>query len=67
MINVFRAAKAGNHVDKGYGDCWAYGISKIGVTAMTFIQQKEIDQDQTRKDIVINCVSMNLAKLNYRH
>ena len=35
---------------------WAYGVSKIGVTVMSFAQQREFDKD-SRQDLVLNPVS----------
>jgi carbonyl reductase 1 len=40
-------------VSLGYPNS-AYGMSKVGLTAATRIQQRLIDQDKTREDIVIN-------------
>ena len=54
-IIVYSAAKAGTHKDKGWPE-WAYAVSKIGVTAMSFAQQREFDKD-SREDIVLNPVS----------
>lgn len=33
----------------------AYGVSKVGLSALTFIQQREFNKDE-REDIVVNCV-----------
>ncbi|XP_067663237.1 carbonyl reductase [NADPH] 1-like [Haliotis asinina] len=52
MQEFVDAAKAGNHTDQGFCDM-AYGMSKIGVTVMSFIQDREIREDY-REDIVIN-------------
>ena len=50
---------AGDFESKGWPntDHTAYGVSKIGVTAMTIIQQKEFDKETERADIVVNAVS----------
>ena len=60
----FSAAKAGNHTAKGWSDS-AYGGSKIGVTLLSFAQQREFDKD-SREDIVLNAVSLFLAVLKIR-
>ncbi|XP_071087201.1 carbonyl reductase [NADPH] 1-like [Haliotis cracherodii] len=52
MQEFVDAAKAGNHQDQGFPNT-AYGTSKIGVTVMSFIQDREIRKD-LREDIVIN-------------
>ncbi|XP_046567681.1 carbonyl reductase [NADPH] 1-like [Haliotis rubra] len=52
MQEFVDAAKAGNHKDQGFTDM-AYGMSKIGVTVMSFIQDRDIRKD-SREDIVIN-------------
>lgn len=58
LCEVMRAfiadAKAGEHVNKGWGD--AYAVSKVGVTALTFIQQSAFSRDGSRSDIVVNAV-----------
>lgn len=46
--------KEGNHEQYGWPSS-AYAVSKIGVNALTFIQQRAFDVD-IRNDIVINCV-----------
>ncbi len=48
--------KDGTFKDKGWPET-AYGMSKLGVTVMSFVQQKVIDKDPSRSDIVINGVS----------
>lgn len=53
---TLRAAKDGTATSKGYPES-AYGMSKVGVTAATIVQQAEIDKDTSRTDIVINAVS----------
>ncbi|KAK3099315.1 hypothetical protein FSP39_002537 [Pinctada imbricata] len=47
-----RAAKKGDHKKKGYADS-AYGMSKVGVSAITTVQAREMDKDP-RDDIIIN-------------
>jgi len=54
MIDEFvSAAKVGDHEKKGWPNT-TYGVSKMGVTAMSIIQQRDIDKDRSRSDIVIN-------------
>jgi len=45
----------GNHTELGWPQT-AYGVSKIGVTLMTFIQQRVQDADSSKPDVVINAV-----------
>ena len=47
--------KADKHKDEGWPET-AYGVSKIGVTLMTVIHQRKLDEDRTREDIVVNAV-----------
>uniref|UniRef100_A0A915JUH8 Uncharacterized protein n=1 Tax=Romanomermis culicivorax TaxID=13658 RepID=A0A915JUH8_ROMCU len=47
-------AKQGTHIQHGYSGS-AYGMSKIGVTAMTFLQQKMFNSDPGA-DLVVNAV-----------
>ena len=54
MSFFFSCAKAGNLADKDWAGS-AYGCSKIGVTLLSFAQQREFDKD-TREDIVLNAV-----------
>ncbi|XP_060075210.1 carbonyl reductase [NADPH] 1-like [Ylistrum balloti] len=46
------AAQTGDHVKQGWADM-AYGVSKIGMTVLTFIQHRALSQDG-RPGIVIN-------------
>ncbi|XP_046374063.2 carbonyl reductase [NADPH] 3-like [Haliotis rufescens] len=55
MQEFVYAAKAGTHRDQGFANI-PYGMSKIGVTAMSFIQDRDIRKD-SREDIVINACS----------
>lgn len=56
-VNVFchRAAQAGNHFELGYPNS-CYVVSKVGVSALTQIQQRTFDNDTSRIDLVINSV-----------
>jgi len=46
----------GNHQELGWPQT-AYGVSKIGMTLMTVIQQRELTADSSKPDIVVNAVS----------
>lgn len=53
IMNKFvESTKAGNFKEQGFPDS-AYGVSKIGVTVMSMIQQREMDK-KGADDIVIN-------------
>ena len=46
----------GNYKELGWPET-AYGVSKVGVTLMTPILQRELTADTSRPDIVVNAVS----------
>jgi carbonyl reductase 1 len=50
--DFIKHAKAGDHSAHGYPSS-AYGMSKVGVTAMTRILQRELDADQSKEDVVV--------------
>jgi len=53
LISQFvESAQNGSHTDKGFSNS-AYGMSKVGVTVMSIIQQREIDE-QGKEDVVVN-------------
>jgi len=52
--HAFRAAKLGNHQAEGWPNS-AYSVSKVGVSALSFIQQRAFDADP-REDLVVNSV-----------
>jgi len=55
LMNEFVAsAKDGTAKEKGWGTS-SYNASKVGVTAMGFIQQRVLDKD-SRKDIILNMI-----------
>ncbi|KAI0210438.1 Carbonyl reductase [NADPH] 3 [Lamellibrachia satsuma] len=54
MVKFEQDVKNGVHEVNGWPSS-AYGVSKIGVTVMTPIQQAELDADKTRSDLVVNC------------
>ncbi|KAK3719843.1 hypothetical protein RRG08_040145 [Elysia crispata] len=52
MNKFIQATKNGTHKEEGFPET-AYGVSKIGVTVMSLIQQREMDK-KGADDIVIN-------------
>ncbi|CAH1238304.1 CBR1 [Branchiostoma lanceolatum] len=55
LMNKFiETAKNGKHVENGFSDS-AYGMSKVGMTVLTFIQAREMEKD-SREDILVNCL-----------
>ena len=52
---TFRAAADESHKQLGWPNT-TYGVSKVGVSALTRIQQRQFDQDSSREDIIINHV-----------
>jgi carbonyl reductase 1 len=50
-----RLTKEGNHVEHGWSNS-AYNVSKVAVTALTRIQQRELDASRGGDDIIVNCV-----------
>ncbi|CAI6351697.1 unnamed protein product [Macrosiphum euphorbiae] len=54
MRQFVEKAKSGDHEQFGWPS-FAYSVSKVGVSALTFIQQRAFDEDP-RTDIVINSV-----------
>jgi len=56
VVFAFSDVQNGNHQQLGWPQT-AYGVSKIGVSLMTPIQQREVAADSSKPDIVINAVS----------
>lgn len=54
FILFYRSTKAGVHESEGWPSS-AYAVSKVGVSALSFIQQRAFDSD-SREDIVVNAV-----------
>lgn len=50
---TYRAAQTEDHQKLGWPNS-SYSVSKIGVSALTRIQQRHFDKD-SREDIVVNC------------
>lgn len=66
MYNVLREAKRGHHLSKGWPSS-GYVVSKVGVSALTIIQQREFDRD-SREDLIVNSVHpgyVDTDKTNY--
>jgi len=64
IINEFvQAAKDGNHKELGFADT-TYGMSKVGVTAISIVQQAELDKDTSRQDIVLNACCPGYVSTN---
>ena len=51
----FRLAKEGKHVENGWQNS-AYSVSKVAVSAMSRIQQREFDEKHPDMDLVVNHV-----------
>lgn len=51
----YSLAQAGKHRENGWPNS-AYGVSKVAVSALTRIQQREFDQKRPGDDIVVNSV-----------
>jgi len=52
LTTFIKYAKEGTHTSHGFPNS-AYGMSKVGVTALTFVQQRLFDAD-AREDIIVN-------------
>ncbi|CAG2119227.1 unnamed protein product [Medioppia subpectinata] len=56
LVNEYlNEVNAGKHIEKGWPNT-TYQASKVSLTALTFIQQRELNEDKTREDIVVNAV-----------
>ncbi|KAF4531285.1 hypothetical protein B566_EDAN019396 [Ephemera danica] len=55
MNQFVQAAQAGTHFEQGWCNS-TYMASKVGISALTFIQQRAFDADVSRPDIVVNSV-----------
>ncbi|XP_022080031.1 carbonyl reductase [NADPH] 3-like [Acanthaster planci] len=54
MQEFVTLAKAGNHAGNGWPE-FAYGVSKMGVTALTRVQAADIARDKTKEDVLMTC------------
>jgi len=62
-------AKSGVHEQYGWPS-YAYCVSKVGVSALTFLQQRELDSDSSRVDMIVNCVhpgSVNTDMISHKN
>lgn len=48
-------AKAGKHIERGWGNS-AYVVSKVGCSALSFIQQRMLDNEKPCRNISVNAV-----------
>jgi carbonyl reductase 1 len=56
LVNTYlNDVRSGQHVEKGWPNT-AYGMSKVALTALSFIQQRQFNSDTTREDIIVNAV-----------
>lgn len=55
LVNEFVQAAKDDTLEKKGWPKTAYGTSKVATTALTILQQKIMDGDSTRSDILINC------------
>ena len=55
MKDFIQAAEAGNHAEKGWPNS-TYRVSKVGLSSLSRIQQREMNKDTLRTDIAINHV-----------
>lgn len=51
----FSDAKEGKYKEEGWGES-AYVVSKVGVTALTIIQQRTFDKEEPNRNIAVNAV-----------
>ena len=58
LIFFYRSVEKGNHIEKGWPDRQfsEYSVSKIGLSALTRVQQRHFDRDPIRRDINVNSV-----------
>ncbi|XP_066263130.1 carbonyl reductase [NADPH] 1-like [Euwallacea similis] len=55
MKNYVKSVKEGKHIENGWGTS-AYSISKVGLSALTIVQQRIFDQELPNRNIAINHV-----------
>lgn len=51
----YRAAEEGKNAEEGWGKS-AYGLSKVGLSALTIIQQRIFENESNKRNIQINSV-----------
>ncbi|KAL3880693.1 hypothetical protein ACJMK2_032913 [Sinanodonta woodiana] len=54
LMEEFEAAAKSDTVEQNGWPKWAYGVSKIGVRVMSYIQAKAFAHDSSRPDIIVN-------------
>lgn len=52
---MYRDSEAGKNVEEGWGSS-AYAVSKVGVSALTFVQQRLFDAETPNRNIAVNAV-----------
>lgn len=60
MNNFVQAAQNGTHFEQGWPNS-AYSVSKVGVSALSFLQQRAFNKD-SREDLVVNAVHPGYVK-----
>lgn len=55
MFTWFRSAKEGVNKEEGWGTS-AYNVSKVGVSALTFVHQKLAQNEEPNRNIQVNCL-----------
>ncbi|KAL1493741.1 hypothetical protein ABEB36_009435 [Hypothenemus hampei] len=55
MEKFVKDAEAGKHVEEGWGTS-AYVVSKVGLTALSFIQQRLFNSESPNRNIAVNAV-----------
>ena len=62
-MNFLRSTKNGTWIELGYpAESSAYCMSKIGLNALTEIQQNDFDQDTSREGIIVSSVTPGFCK-----
>jgi len=57
VSTYLKIAETGNPADHGYPAMGPYAFSKLCVTALTRIQQRIFDKDESRVDVIVNAVT----------
>ncbi|XP_075215214.1 carbonyl reductase [NADPH] 1-like [Lycorma delicatula] len=61
MNDYLKAVKKGKHIEEGWPES-PYDVSKMGVVAMTRVQQYQFDKRERKKRIIVNCVHPGFVK-----
>ena len=59
-LYCYSLAKEGKHEATGWPNT-AYGVSKVGVTAMCMVQQRQFDA-QKKDDVIVNAVGLQFYR-----